>query len=375
MGQVEKELEAALKRLRRSDGPDGPGVCLSADVLAAWMDGTLPPAERAVAQAHAADCPRCLGVLAAMARTVPERRAQPSWWRAPWRVRWVVPALAGATAFVLWIYVGSTPPATEGPAPPAAERTSSSGPPSRGAQQESGADTQARPIELGAARSGQAMSPSEPTQYAKQQASPAPASGTPRVPAAPAAPASAPAENVPLRPTEERQAVVSEAPADVLGQGPPAAVARSEAESGRRDAVPQSRTALADSAALRSRTSVIDVVSPDPATRWRIGGTAVDQSTDGGATWTRQFVADVPLLAGHAPAASVCWVVGRQGAVLLTRDGRTWQRVASPEAIDLIAVNALDGRAATVTAADGRLYRTSDAGQTWSLQEKTPAPF
>ena len=72
------------------------------------------------------------------------------------------------------------------------------------------------------------------------------------------------------------------------------------------------------------------------------------------------------LTAGAAPEPTVCWVVGRAGTVLVTTDGRTWQPVAFPEPVDLVAVQARDGRAATVITADGRTFRTADGGRTWA---------
>jgi photosystem II stability/assembly factor-like uncharacterized protein len=110
----------------------------------------------------------------------------------------------------------------------------------------------------------------------------------------------------------------------------------------------------------------VDIVSPDPNVRWRIGGSAVLRSTDGGAAWEAQSSGTpAELKAGAAPSASVCWVVGRAGVVLLSTDGRTWRRVRFPEATDLSAVRASDARNASVSTADGRTFTTTDAGATW----------
>jgi photosystem II stability/assembly factor-like uncharacterized protein len=62
----------------------------------------------------------------------------------------------------------------------------------------------------------------------------------------------------------------------------------------------------------------------------------------------------------------VCWVVGRAGTVLLTTDGRRFQRLPFPETDDLAAVRAMDARTAIVTTADMRNFRTTDGGQTWT---------
>ena len=77
---------------------------------------------------------------------------------------------------------------------------------------------------------------------------------------------------------------------------------------------------------------------------------------------------DVQITATASPSSTVTWFVGREGAVLLTVDGRTVTRLPFPEKTDLTAVTAADARTAVVTAIDGRIFRTEDAGQTWRRQ-------
>src|SRR6185436_5741143 len=109
------------------------------------------------------------------------------------------------------------------------------------------------------------------------------------------------------------------------------------------------------------------IVSSNPASRWRIlanGG--VQHSTDSGATWEVQSTGvTVMLTAGASPAPSICWLVGPQGIVLLSTDGRSWRRIAFPESADLTSVRATDDKSATVNTADGRAFSTTDGGQTW----------
>jgi photosystem II stability/assembly factor-like uncharacterized protein len=118
-----------------------------------------------------------------------------------------------------------------------------------------------------------------------------------------------------------------------------------------------------------------DIASPDPSIRWRIGPSgSIQRTTNGGATWetlsTSSSGVSDDLTAGAAPSATTVWIVGRGGTVLLSTDGRRWQRVAFPERVDLVAVRADDAVNATVTTADGRTFKTSDGGRTWSpLQE------
>ena len=112
---------------------------------------------------------------------------------------------------------------------------------------------------------------------------------------------------------------------------------------------------------------VVEIVSSNPGSRWRIvAGRSVQRSMDGGSTWQDQELGvSVALTAGSSPTPSVCWLVGSGGTVLVTVDGRTWRRLAFPETVELIAVRATDAQSATVTTADGRTFSTVDGGATW----------
>ncbi|MGO9640965.1 MAG: WD40/YVTN/BNR-like repeat-containing protein [Candidatus Acidiferrales bacterium] len=123
--------------------------------------------------------------------------------------------------------------------------------------------------------------------------------------------------------------------------------------------------------------------SPDGQAQWRFGPRGlIERSTNANASgttqpiWTRQnspLRAD--LLAGSAPSTTVCWIVGRAGAILRTTDGATWQVISSPAsamrdgaAPDWVSVSARDANSATITSADGRSFSTSDVGKTWQPQ-------
>src|SRR5207245_4738199 len=89
---------------------------------------------------------------------------------------------------------------------------------------------------------------------------------------------------------------------------------------------------LARSAVRDAQVAPTEIVSPDPNVRWRIVGSAVEHSSSGGSTWEAASTGlAAALTAGAAPSASVCWLVGRAGAVLRTTDGHTWRRVPFPE--------------------------------------------
>src|SRR4030095_11807440 len=100
-----------------------------------------------------------------------------------------------------------------------------------------------------------------------------------------------------------------------------------------------------------------DVTSPDPRSRWRISGTTVQRSTDNGETWTAQDTGTaVRLTAGSSPNPDICGVVGDQGTVLVSVDGRSWQRLKPPDPATLVSVRATSADAATVTTRDGRTF-------------------
>ena len=138
---------------------------------------------------------------------------------------------------------------------------------------------------------------------------------------------------------------------------------------GSRVAARRDAAAPAESASFRRVAAVLEIRTPDPAVRWRVvDGRLVQRSLDAGATWADQYRADdgVTLTAGVAPSTTACWIVGRAGAIVRTIDGRAWQRVRFPEPLDFTAVVAGDARTATVTAADGRQFATTDGGTTWT---------
>jgi hypothetical protein len=112
---------------------------------------------------------------------------------------------------------------------------------------------------------------------------------------------------------------------------------------------------------------VREFASPDLAARWRLGAKGtIHRSIDAGQTWVAQASeVTTELLSASAPTANICWIVGRAGVVLLSTDGATWRRVPFPELVDLRSVTATDARTASVTTADGRVFRTTDGGIAW----------
>ena len=111
------------------------------------------------------------------------------------------------------------------------------------------------------------------------------------------------------------------------------------------------------------------IQSQDANVQYRIaGGARIERSEDSGATWQGQRMkAASQILAGAVPSQNVCWLVGRAGAILLTTDGKSWKKISPPADADFVAVTASDASSAAVTTADGRIFRTTDGGQSWQL--------
>jgi len=338
--------------------------CLDAETLAAWADRTLTSRERAAAEAHAADCARCQAMLAAMANTLPARPAAP-WWRVH-MFGWMVPVSAAAAALLVWsILPGRSAHDGNTPAQPTANVVRPERPPITARAEAAAPAPAIRPLPAAVQEPDRKLTLREAAGAAKRgelSQTPKPPPPLPLPPATPAAqpapppPAPTVAGAVPERPAPERTADAAATAADASTLAAPrAAVARQVAA----DRIMAAR-ALSDG-------SMRVITSTNPLNRWRIlPGGAVERSTDGGSTWLRQQTGAVTALtAGASPSPSVCWLVGLRGIVLISTDGSTWRRVAFSDAIDLVAVQARDEKTATVTAADGRSFETTDGGTTW----------
>lgn len=119
----------------------------------------------------------------------------------------------------------------------------------------------------------------------------------------------------------------------------------------------------------RDAQGIAVIPTPDGSVAWRILAQGlVERSTDSGATWQgMQISADAQLLAGSAPTADVCWLVGRNGWIFMTRDSKNWTRIRPPAKLDFVGVTATDATTAVVTTSDGRKYATSNGGKKWQL--------
>lgn len=322
----------------RADAPAS-DACVEPDVLASLIDGSFLPDERRAAETHVAGCARCRAVLATIVRTEPAPTPAPPWWRRGWSLGWLVPVTAGAAALALWVALPEDP--RRGAAPVEVGRQAAA--PAQEAARVTEPIAPAEPptpiVEL-ELRTEPPVEEVEEVEVQRRAAVPAPEL---RREAATRPAAGAPAQSADAAEPLADQALA--APAAAPPVAPPAA---------------------AETFAVRSLDAApIQIESPNPLVRWRIVPQAVERSTDAGGTWTSQ-ITGTALTAGDAPAPSVCWLVGPDGLVLLTIDGENWQERRLPEPVDLVSVDADNARQATVTAADGRRFATTDGGATWN---------
>jgi hypothetical protein len=351
----DRALEGELRR-HRVPPPRPSAECLDTETLAAWADGGLSGNAHARAEVHMASCARCQSILAtivtsdAALEAAPDDTRTAAWWRID--LRWLVPLAGAATAVLLWAVA-----------------------PDRGGQQQARLDDR-RPqvIEQAPAAPPPLAAPSEsPAQEAVAAAPNASEEKLAR--AGPASPPVAQRKRLDTRESPEgaREGQEGKRNAADLMAKKEAQSELNRAEEDRPAAAAPAPVTQVFGAAAESRQSPaggapIDLMSATAAVRWRIANPGiVERSLDGGASWEPLDTGVRSILtAGSCPSVSVCWVVGRGGAVLLTTDGRTWQRVSPPAPADLVAVDATDGTAAVVRSAQGQAFKTSDAGATWT---------
>ncbi len=363
------DRDRVIETLLRSRHAEEHGAaCMDAESLAAWIDGGLSTDARARVEHHAADCARCQALLASMARTAPALEDRP-WWRSP-MAKWAVPVAAVATALVVWVAVDRDsdrlPPSqttvtetartANAPSAPVADRREALPSPAGPGNSLSAATPPAAPVDT-----IQAQRQSGAGGAARGQT----ATGAPLEPVAAPAPAPAPLPPLPAA-TPAESSASSSAQFKTAPQGVAETVTVTDATASR---------LAAREVAGGIGPATYEIASPNPNYRWRIVPPAsIQRSTDGGRTWA--VVDPVPATAGAAPAPAiltggaspapdVCWIVGRNGLVLLSTDGATWHRRPIPEPLDLTSIRATDATHAVVTTATGRQFSTADGGMTW----------
>jgi hypothetical protein len=336
--KADRILEQALKQeLRGTAGPPPPD-CLDAETLAAWEDGGLDVKAMEAAELHVSNCLRCQSIAAAMASgnaaalstPAPSTFAPSTFLQWRW---WLAPIAAAAAAVTLWMVVP-------------AQQQLATAPPPRDA----------------AVRPSAQVEPSVPAEAKRQEK--LDADQAPKDRAQPPA-AAALAEREVRREHQTAAAEKNKAEAGKLADQPVASSASADAAAAApAAAAPAQNTMLQKSARLAFAT--IEIVSPNSTRRWRIVPAGVEFSTDQGATWIPvRAVATETLTHGVSPSGTICWLIGKDGVVLVTADGSIFAKVDLPVRVDVASITAADARSATVTTVDGRTFRTDDSGRNW----------
>ena len=311
--QVDTAFDAALKRGLGAAAGHGPD-CPEPELLAAYVDETLSPDERARCETHLAACSRCQAQLAALVRTAAagaDSDAAPAavgWgWLVDWR--WLAPAATAAVA-ILAFWVIEPGSLDERTVPTVAEtemaRRAEETPADLDQIDMREADADRRQVPA----APEAEAPAEPSAVAEE---PAARSRLARVENA----AIDEAARLEQQRLNAPAAITAGAAAERDRQAPardlvdlPARLAEAER---RADAVADRPVASQSAAASVALTAGIEIPTPARSVRWRIAGTRVERSEDGGASWAVQLDAGSRLLAGMAPSDEVCWVVGEGG--------------------------------------------------------------
>jgi hypothetical protein len=130
----------------------------------------------------------------------------------------------------------------------------------------------------------------------------------------------------------------------------------------------------ANSASSRLKDAKVTSGSKAPAQQWTISPDgAVQRSGDGGKTWQPTSAPGGAFRALSALGANI-WVGGKAGALYHSADsGQSWVKCAPAAGNkkldqDIVRVEFSDSLTGIVSTANGEVWTTSDAGQTWLLK-------
>jgi hypothetical protein len=311
----------------------------------------LTEEERATAEAHVADCGRCQALLAGLSAA--EESALAPVVAAPGSRRWLAWSAPLAAAAVLLLSAALWVSMPRSPQP---ESTVTQ----RAAREE--APVPDRVPDAGARPSAPAEQPL--VGGVPQRSKPAPAPQDRAISRDSADPSGAGAALQRDEPAASKSAEPAKTPRapDSLEERVMVAPSSSPAPP------PEAPQAVSGARLVASASEAsIEIRSPDPSVRWRVRGSTLERTVDGGAAWTAVPIGPGSvLIAGTSPSSAVCWIVGRDGTVLVTADGISWARRALTPPADLVGVTASNATSASVTTADGRIFATADGGATWT---------
>jgi Putative zinc-finger len=355
--------------------------CPSPEVFAAYYEHSLDPEETERYDAHIASCASCRATLAGVARaslgdsaalrdSADVHRASRWNWR---RLSlWLVPATAAACAIFIVLGVHQRSTATHEQAAqvaelrsapaPSSESLPAAPPPAAIASQPSAAPDVTATLE----RKQREVLPAPKMPEVPARSAPKPAPSPLSASANSGANADAASATVQVAPEAEASAA---APAPPLAQRNARQQSMQSFSAGSASALSKSRKAAAGPQQAAAKDH-LTIAAPDSSITWTIHTNHVQYTENGQAAPVQDFLpTNSAIAAGSAPGGKTCWLVGSGGAVVRTIDARNWLAATPPTSADLTAITAQNARAATVTAADGKTYSTTDAGATWKAAQ------
>jgi hypothetical protein len=135
-----------------------------------------------------------------------------------------------------------------------------------------------------------------------------------------------------------------------------------------------SPAAVANEALIVVVPPVTEIPSSGVAPRWTLAEDGLQRSLDGGMTWQGVAVACACKLRALATVGAHVWVAGSHGALYHSSDaGEHWNRVfasgmAGPVATDIVGVEFTDPEHGKITTASRQVWTTSDSGDSWQEQ-------
>lgn len=384
--------------------------CPDADWLALYVEQELGASDRARVAPHLVSCERCQAIVAAYERAsvgapqeipvfaAPEPEAGRgglAGWLAGWRVLVPAASLVGVMVVAVWIGRGPADEVAESarkaeglestrqaqvadPAAPTEPRTADnfvapraavgSVPPTPGNTRERarGLAQQAAPAQAvgGVARDTAAAPASRadapfadaaPEARAKAVTPPPPVVRQEAATAEREAPAASVAEAVSAPPV-----LAPVASSDVAGGRPVPAPAAGAAA----PAAPATPAVARRQSAVSGADDATEMFAVPPAA-WRAREGAVERSRDNGTTWQRIATpAGVSVIAVASPSPAVCWAIAEH-AVVRTTDGATFTHEPVPTSERLTVITASDAMNAVITTASGARFVTANGGRTW----------
>jgi hypothetical protein len=348
---MSESFDRALRSAARRGRPAG--VCPDAASLAAYADNALTADERRHVEAHVADCATCLEHLALLGAISLDRQApEPS---RSWLVRWgwLVPVATAMLVVAVWVRIPEQKASEDASAALGAKQVAPRAMPEqeRAAATAPAAERDARRNEAPrvAAKTAQAppareVPPTE-TKVDELAALERQDSARTRVATAPT-PAAAPPPAAPAAQAEDAVREKAQVGAAASKVAQPAAVAA---------------PALADAMKKEARTGLAS-----PRESYRALGSRIEQSKDGGTTWSMALSDPQSTFTsvGCAPAGG-CWIGTADGQMLRPTPGG-FSRSVLPIRARVVAITSSGSQAAVVTVEGGQQFRTSDGGATWA---------